>query len=96
MMGMATCGESPTASPEYTYDEYYLCNKCNCLKWECICWMFKMGKLAFIEYMKSKLDIYKFIVKKSIWISITILFRKILHCISGCKGLKLLEKLDKI
>lgn len=95
MMGMATCGESPTTSL-IEDDEQYVCRKCGCIKWECICWMFKMEKLAFIEYMKSKLNIYKFLVKKSVWISVTTFVIKAIHCISGMKGLKLLEKLDKI
>lgn len=94
MMGMATNADCSTMSETLIYVEDR-CNKCHELNSQCICWMFKMDKIQWTLYQIHKLDIYQFLVVKSVCISVVNLVRKSCHCLSGMRGLKLLEKMDK-
>ena len=93
--GMAMHGPSPTATASEYQEVICRCRKCSELKWDCLCWMWSMTKIEWILYKIYKLDIYKHVVMGSKWIPVINLVRKTLNHISGMKGLKLLEKIDK-
>jgi len=92
--GTYTRNETATSGGNEGY--YKRCKKCDRELWMCICWYDLMDTLDRITTIKIKLDIYKFLIKKSIWIIVTKFIRRTPTSISGMKGLKLLKRIDKI
>ncbi len=88
---------SSTTSNTGNHPSIRHCKRCGNHIFYCTCWWDLMDKLDRIIEIKMKTEVYKFVLNlHSIWISIVSLIRITPTCISGMKGLKLLQRMDKI
>lgn len=71
------------------------CRMCGGDKDFCTCWMDFISKLEIVLLLKLKLGIYKCLKIKKRYIQVINLIRRTPHSISGMKGLKLLERINK-
>ncbi|MCP4371987.1 MAG: hypothetical protein GY797_28290 [Deltaproteobacteria bacterium] len=87
---------SETATYGGNHDYYYgRCKKCGFEKFDCVCWMDFMDLIERWLEWKAILESYKILCKNSIWIRVIDFIRRTPTSISGMRGLKLLERIDK-
>jgi len=74
---------------------YRTCRRCGYDIFMCVCWYDFMDKIEAQLAIELRKGLYKSVMKKFSCINVVSLIRRMPTSISGMKGIKLLERIDK-